>query len=122
MRVPIGLKELSSVKGLPVTASSRVLAGNVATGVDVVALGKRAQHVAIAGGQARQPEQRQPLRQRDELWLPRSRSQARATRSAGLARSIRSLRRTQSLACQPSALLPSAQARTSSGRCSALRP
>jgi hypothetical protein len=69
-RVPIGLKDLFSVKGLPVTASSRVLAGNVATGVDVTALGKRAQHVEIAGGQARQPEQRQPLRQRDELRLP----------------------------------------------------
>ena len=67
MRVPIGLKGPFSVKGFPVTASSRVLAGNVATGVDVAALGKRAQHVEIAGGEAHQPEQRQPLRQRDEL-------------------------------------------------------
>lgn len=30
--IPLGLKDLYSVKGLPVTASSKVLAGNVATG------------------------------------------------------------------------------------------
>jgi aspartyl-tRNA(Asn)/glutamyl-tRNA(Gln) amidotransferase subunit A len=30
--IPLGLKDLYAVKGLPVTASSRVLAGNIATG------------------------------------------------------------------------------------------
>lgn len=35
--VPIGLKDLYAVEGLPVTASSRILGGDVATGVDAVA-------------------------------------------------------------------------------------
>lgn len=35
--VPIGLKDLYAVKGLPVTASSKILGGDEATGVDAIA-------------------------------------------------------------------------------------